>query len=637
MRHTLPTICILISTFAAGCSYIPVPSLPSLPWSSTELQSDPTAEAIFEQGMIHFNNKAYRRAIAKFEKIRDEFPFTPQALEAELKIAETSYHLKQYPQAISAFEEFHSMHPTNENIPFVIYYLGLAHFDQFTSIDRDQKNTEIAKGHFESVVKNHPSSPYASQAKEKLAKCLEYLAEHELNIATFYMRAKNYPAAIDRLEGIVRRYPQTPTAVKSLYHLGESYRLRKNSVKAALAYEALIQHYPESPLAKEARTHLAQLEKERQDPLAMLLMRDRRRASVPPPNEGSGGIQNPKSKIQNRKDLNLVAKKEVVHEEPGEEKGMFRRVMDTLNPFASSEKKENGDRKTETAKAKEESAKEESDGFFASLWPFGKKEEKAKAKVGAARNLQLVSKIDESLKQQGINPQSSGQGPKPPASDLPQIAEEPIPPPADTAELLGQIDSKLKKEGKEVADLPPPPEVAPALRASSTEGSKPATPKAETSPATSGLIANIDEKLNAKGIEPPQIQLPSPTTGTKGDRPGAQGSGRWKQREKVELAPRLPKEDKPFFIDPGEYRAPEAEKGSEEASRPGGLKASQPPKKLPQAVMKNPTQPQKKKPPETKVAEKKQLEKGEEEEKGGLDQLKEDLQGLRDLMNPFGW
>ena len=148
------------------------------------------------------------------------------------------------------------------------------------------------------------------------------------------MREKKYPAARDRFEEILRRYPDAPTAIKSLYELGESYRLEKYNVKAALAYEALLQRYPDSPFSREARVQLAAVEKEKQDPLKMLLMRDGRAGSVPPPN----GSETSTASTQKSQELNLVEKKEVVYEEPGVQRGMFSRVLDTLNPFSSSDK-----------------------------------------------------------------------------------------------------------------------------------------------------------------------------------------------------------------------------------------------------------------------------------------------------------
>ncbi|MFQ5917872.1 MAG: outer membrane protein assembly factor BamD, partial [Candidatus Binatia bacterium] len=399
------SIGVLLASYLAGCSSLP--SI-SLPWSETALESNPTAEALLEHGKKDIENKRYVRAINKFEKIRDEFPFSSQANEAELKIAEAHYLNKQYPEAASGFNDFLALHPTDKNVPFIIYHLGLVYFDQFTGIDRDQKNIETAKGYFETLIKQHPNSSYLADAKEKLAKCREYLAGSEFYVASFYLREKKYSAARDRFKIILRRYRDTSVGVMALYQMGEIYRVEKNNVKAALAYEALIQHYPDSPLAKNARIQLSQLDKEDQDPLAILLMRDGGPVFIPPPDNGEQ---------KGNKQVARVAKTEVVEEEGGVQRGFFRRIADTVNPFSSSEEpeqKEDGNKKKENSKKKE-------GGFFSGLWPFGK-DKKGKGKILEQNNDQLVSGVDESLKEKGVlktqysesgrqNPQAKGQNP----------------------------------------------------------------------------------------------------------------------------------------------------------------------------------------------------------------------------------
>ena len=632
----------------AGCSSIPLPSLPSLPWSGPAVQPNPTAEALFKEGMTFLNEKRYLRAIDRFLMVKAEFPFSPQLLEAELKLAEAYYLNKQYPEAITAFREFQAMHPNNEHVPFVVYHLGLAHFDQFTSIDRDQKVTEIAKGYFETVIRNHPNSPYARPAREKLAQCLEHLAEHEFGIASFYLREEKYPAARDRFEGIVRNYRGTQTAVKALYQLGESYRLEKNPVKAALAYKALIQYYPEDPLAKTAQARLSEVGQEKQDPLAMLLMRDGRPTSAPPPE-----IQNPKSKIQNPQDLNLVEKKGVVDEQPGDERGMVERVVDTLNPFAPSRgNKTDGDIKA-AQNAKDGSpglpVRDTQTGFFGSLWtglnPFSKTE---KPKIQTVQDTQLVGRIDDSLKQRGVatvqNPQGVIQNPQskiqnlelqPPVSDLPKI-EEPAPSPVDTAKLVGEIDARLKKEGKETASLPPIPEIHPVLKsAAAKETPRSSETRGSATPSTAGsLIANIDEGLKRKGIEAPKA-TPIPP----GDRAAEQGAAKPEKREtksKVELDTKFTVERGPLFLEAGEFQP--REKTSEAAEEKAQRSPSQP-TEIPQAIIKGPPQPAKEKAPETNLAEKKNPDEEEENQgfKGALDRLKEDVKAIGNLLNPFKW
>lgn len=640
MKRNLEIIFLGLLLGLAGCSSFSIPSLPSWPWSSSAVQPNPTAEALFKEGMSYFDNKRYALAIDRFQRVKVEFPFSPELVPAELKLAESYYLNKQYPEAAAAFKEFHTLHPNNENIPFVLYHLGLVHFEQFTSSDRYQKVTEIAKGYFEQVVKNHPGSPYAAQAKEKLAKCLEYLSEHEFNIATFYFNEKKYPAAIDRLEGIVKQYPTTPVAPKALYYLGESYRLDKNSLKAALAYEAMAQHYPSDPMTQTAQARLSELAKEKADPLALLLKRDGRPVAAAP-SLAKAGQQATGNRQE--KELSLVAKKEVVHEEPGDEKGILRRVGSALNPlgwFSSDDKEKDGSKKTEAAK--EERSGEKSGGFFSSLWPWGRTE---KEKIEAVPDPQLVSKVDDSLKERGIAAQ--GTDTKPPSAELPKV-DKPEAPRTDTRELVGKIDATLGKQGKAAAELPPPPEAAAIFTAAPTDGRKPAAPKAATRPSstTAGLIGGIDQALRQKGIDPSKIESIESVEKGRASREGATASGSQapavSSRPKVELAPKLPQEKGPLFLDSGSAPVPskvEGEKAKKErASEPAVArppKSAEPAQGLPQAVLKSP-EPAKEKPAESKVAEKKKTADGEEE-KGAFEQLKEDLGRLGDLLNPFGW
>ncbi len=75
-------------TCCSACSFPSLPSLPSLPWSSSSLKADPTAEALYDEGMRAFNDKKYVRAIDNFSKIRTDHPFSPMITQVELKVAD---------------------------------------------------------------------------------------------------------------------------------------------------------------------------------------------------------------------------------------------------------------------------------------------------------------------------------------------------------------------------------------------------------------------------------------------------------------------------------------------------------------------------------------------------------------------
>jgi outer membrane protein assembly factor BamD len=640
-------LCILSACWAAACSSVSLRSLPSLPWSNATPQPDPTADALFDEGVRYFNEKKYVRAIDAFVKVKTDHPFSPQVAPAELKIADAYYLNKQYVEAVAAFKEFQSLHPSNENIPFVLYRLGQAHFDQFTATDRDQKNTEIAKSYFESVIANHPKSPYAAEAREKLAKCIEYLAEAEFNVASFYLQQEKYPAARDRFEEIVRRYRGTPTAIKSLFYLGEAYRREKNSVRAALAYEALVHHYPDSPLTREAKIQLSQLEREKHDPLALLLMRDRRPAAAPPEETQEVAASN------KLKDLTLVAKKDVVHEQPGDEKGVFRRVADKINPFSSSgdakkdqDKKREDDDKRQIVRAlaekKKQSTNEESKGILAALWnginPFAGRNSEEKQHADNNKSNTLVNQVDDSLQQKGIDATAQASALKPPPAELP--VEEVSPPrPTNTAALLGEIDSNLEKGGKSAGALPPLPEIAEAFtRPDLVEAAKAAAaPQPAPSSMSSGLLSNIDQKLKSHGVEPSNVALPQVPSAAKDSAPKTE------QPKKVELEPKLAIEKGPLYLGsteiPGQTTPDEDQEQVKKEKQTETAKPQEPSVRgVPQGVLRAPSQAQTASQPTAKPAEKRTPAPGDEEEpKPALEQLREDAEKIRNLLNPFRW
>jgi outer membrane protein assembly factor BamD len=619
MKNKFSLALLALAIGMSGCSSL---SMPFVPWFKSAAPADPTAEALFAEGSRYLSEKKYARAIDVLQKLKSGHPFSPLLTETELKVADAYYLNQQYPEAITAFKEFQSLHPTNENISFVILRLGQAHLNQFTSVDRDQKNTEIAKGYFETVITNHPKSPHAHEAAEKLAKCIQYLSEHDFNVAIFYHQQEKYPAARDRFEEIVRKYKGTPTAVKSLYYLGESYRKEKNWVKASLAYEALVQHYPETKFAVDARTQLAQLDKEKQDPLALLLMRDRRPGTAPAPETRE------EPALSKLKDLNLVAKKDLVYEEPGAEKGILRRVTNKLNPFSSADEPKQS--ATELLVNRKEVESKESSGILASLWPFGRQNSSSNSKPSQSTG--LVGHIDDSLKQKGIV--TAGQASlTPPVADLPKNDEAP-PQQMDTGVLLGTIDSTLKKSGK-TSELPPAPEAAAALReppAIQTPATKTAS-QSET-PVSSGLLSSIDQKLKSQGVEPSRFELPPSPAEV------SESTAKNTPPVKVELEPKVNAEKGPLFLAPAELPSKPTSDQADDANtidaKPDVAETNQPARKeAPRNLVRGPIQSQPAN--QTKTPEQKKAAPGEEETKGLFDYLRDDVENVSKILNPFRW
>jgi outer membrane protein assembly factor BamD len=629
---------LLLALLATGCS------LSSMPWSKST-PVDPTAEALYEEGTRYLQDKRYVRALDAFTKLKTEHPFSPLLTETELKIADAYFLNEQYVEAVNAFKEFQSVHASSEHIPFVVLRLGQAHFNQFTDVNRDQKNTEIAKGYFEAVLANYPKSPYAAEAKEKLAKCNGILAEHEFNIAEFYFKQEKYPAARDRFEEIVRKYRGTPVASKSLFFLGESYRNEKNNVRASLAYEALLEHYPNDPFTAPARTQLAQIEKNKQDPLAMLLMRDRRPAAAL---ETAETKPETKTAAKLKEANNLVAKTEVVYEAPGVEKSIFSRVVQKINPFSASSSDEKKKEEEKPVSALDLLAKNstppktESKGYFSSLWPFGGSDANS-TKETSGNYESLVARIDDSLKQQGIDSKPQTAVLKPPAIELPNVDDlQPNQHNTDNAKLLEQIDANLNKDGKSPGELPPPPESAEVFKdaAAAQAAIARAQPntEGERSAVSSGLLSSIDQKLKGQGVEPGKFEPVPVITQTPGT-PAA-------PPKEINLEPKRVLEKGPLFLSPVEapgieQATSESESAQKENAKPKSANKPEEPatREIPKAALvRGPQLPTPAAAPAAKPTEqKKPSAQPDEENKGVFDQLKQDMESVGKVLNPFRW
>jgi outer membrane protein assembly factor BamD len=617
------TIILALCVMLPACSSI---SLPSLPWSGSAAKADPTAEALFEEGMRNFNDKKYVRAIDSFTKIKTDHPFSPLVTQAELKVADASYLNEQFPEAINLFKEFQDLHPTSDQLPFVTLRLGQAHFDQFTAIDREQKNTELAKGYFEAVITKYPKSPEAAIARTKLAQAIEYLAEHEFSAAEFYFKQQKFPAARDRFEEIVRKYRDTPTAVKSLYFLGESYRQEKNSPRAELAYEALIQRYPQSKYAADARTQLALVEKEKRDPLDLLLMRDRRPGAAPAPEVKEDPA------LAKLKDLNLVTKNEVVYEEPGAEKGFFRRVTEKLNPFASSSSNEPKPKTaTELLAKKNEAPKPESSGILASLWPFGGKDSKETLKNTEPKASGLVAGIDQSLNQKGIDTQARQATLKAPAADLPK-PDAAAPAPTDTRALLGSIDANLQKSGTNPNQTPKPPAAAAAFNDSSivqaaVAQAAAANQKTPSAPVNE-VLSSIDQKLRAKGVEPAKFEAaPSPAQ-------VKEATVAIPQPKTVELEPKLALEKGPLYLSPSETQPRASVEPVPSAPSPASEPKQENSSRL---LVKGPVQAQAPVPGQNPATARTPGVRQDDAPASAFGQIQQDLEKASKILNPFNW
>ena len=195
-----------------------------LPWGKKVEMARSTPEGLYQQGLQDYKSGDYKRSIELFQRVKEEYPLSTLAIVAEMGIADAYFSGKQYPEAELVYSEFLNLHPTNENLPYVMYQIGMCHFNEITSIDRDQSETFKALKEFERLMARFPGSKFSFMAEKMVRECRKTLGEQEFYVGEFYFNIKEYASALRRFEKIVREYPNVGLDYKVSYFIAEAKR-----------------------------------------------------------------------------------------------------------------------------------------------------------------------------------------------------------------------------------------------------------------------------------------------------------------------------------------------------------------------------------------------------------------------------
>jgi outer membrane protein assembly factor BamD len=216
-----------------------------------------TAEQYFQDGERFFESRLYEEAIASWEKVRDTYYSPELNMLAELKIAEAYYLSEHYPEAALAYADFLQQHPNDSRYAEVLYQLGLSHYRQMLSADRDQTSTENALRVFEEYLSRFPQDRRVGEVAQLILECRNRLTEHEVYVGRFYLRTGKYQAAIHRLEQTLRNNPGFAQRDEAYLYLGRAYLESGERARAEELFDTLLQQFPNSEHATAARKLLA--------------------------------------------------------------------------------------------------------------------------------------------------------------------------------------------------------------------------------------------------------------------------------------------------------------------------------------------------------------------------------------------
>ncbi|GAB4257532.1 outer membrane protein assembly factor BamD [Deferrisoma sp.] len=196
-------LCLAVAGFLAGC------------WGAQRLEDLSPAE-LYTRAQEAVEKYRYEEAQELIDRIRDDHPFSKFATEAELLEADMLYRQEKYEEAAAAYRGFEELHPTHPKVPYALFRRGMSYYEISEPPDKDQTPTHRALEAFQKLLYAHPKSEYAAEAQEKVRELRERLAAHEMYVARFYLRKKRYAAALERLQGLVQAYPESPLRDEAL-------------------------------------------------------------------------------------------------------------------------------------------------------------------------------------------------------------------------------------------------------------------------------------------------------------------------------------------------------------------------------------------------------------------------------------
>jgi outer membrane protein assembly factor BamD len=185
---------------------------------------------------------ALTQAEAEYKDFITFFPNTPEAAEAQMKVAD-------------------------------IYYM------QMEKPDRDPKNAQQAEQEYRNMIQQFPDSTFVPRAKQRLREVQEVLAERQYQVGNFYSTHENWAATIARLQTVTDSYPLYSHSDLALIGLGDAYAAEARYVQglqqinpkakqelmkayddqAADSYSRVVTHYSMAAHVEDARERLIAL------------------------------------------------------------------------------------------------------------------------------------------------------------------------------------------------------------------------------------------------------------------------------------------------------------------------------------------------------------------------------------------
>lgn len=211
---------------------------------------------LFERGTEALDKRRWLVAREYFRELIDTYPQSPHRADAKLGVGDTYLgegSAESYVLALNEYREFLAFYPTHERAGYAQFQLGMTHFRQMHSADRDQTETRDAINEFTAFVQRYPTDPKIEEGKQRLREARDRLSQYEYNVGYHYFRSRWYPGAVDRFRVLLEKDPEFTRRDAVYFYLGECYMKVGRPAEALPYYDRLIKEFEQSEHLAEAQ------------------------------------------------------------------------------------------------------------------------------------------------------------------------------------------------------------------------------------------------------------------------------------------------------------------------------------------------------------------------------------------------
>ena len=195
---------------------------------------DWSADQLYREAKSEMNSGNYSTASDYQTKLLARYPYGSLAQQALLDLAYTYYRDGENDKAAATYDTFIRTYPSHPYIDYAYYMKGVVTYEKDVNLlsrlnptnlaQTDPKVLQQAFDDFRLVVDKFPDSEYAEDARFRMLFLKNLLAQHQLEVADYYMRRGAYLAAANRGRNVITQFDGAPSVPYALALMTRAYQ-----------------------------------------------------------------------------------------------------------------------------------------------------------------------------------------------------------------------------------------------------------------------------------------------------------------------------------------------------------------------------------------------------------------------------